>query len=178
MAVKRIPASIALLAFALLPFGCRRSPSPAPRQIPAPLQGLVRFRPPADGLLTDAQLDRYVRVRRAARGRTEVEAARAVGADLDEYAWVRARVVEALVALDEKKVRAASEETYAKTIAALRQARQESRDRVSQRTLDEQIAALERERGSLKQLDAVPVSVSLNAKRIAPRRAEIEALSP
>ena len=158
--------------------GCQQKPGRAPRPAAAALQSLVRFRPPADGLITEAQLDRYVRVRRGARGRTDVEAARAVGIDLDEYAWVRARVIEALVALDTRKVRAASEETYGKTIAALRRARQDTRDRVGQRTLEDQIAALERERAALKQIDTPPVAAALNAKRVAGRRAEIEALSP
>ena len=158
--------------------GCEQKSSRAPQAAAAALKALVRFRPPADGLITDAQLDRYVRVRRGAHGRTDVEAARAVGADLDEYAWVRARVIEALVALDTRKVRGASEETYTKTIAALRRAHQETRDRVGQRTLEEQIAGLERERAALKQMDTPPVAAALNAKRVAPRRAEIEALSP
>ncbi len=168
--------TVAALALAL--YGCRERSKPAPAPSLSRLESLARFRPPADGLLTDAQIDQYIRIRRAARGRTDVEAARAVGADLDEYAWVRARVIEALVALDSRKVRAASEETYAKTIVALRQARQHARDRASQRTLDEQITALERERASLKQIDAPPVAVASNARRVAPRRAEIEALSP
>lgn len=142
------------------------------------MQSLARFRPPADGLLTEAHIERYLRVRRAARGRTDVEAARAVGADLDEYAWARARVIEALVALDTRKVRAASEETYTKTIAALRRARQSASDRASQRALDEQIGGMERERAALKHIDAPPVAVAVNARRVAPRRAEIEALLP
>jgi hypothetical protein len=178
LAMKKMAACAGVAAFVALSMGgCQQKPGRTPRQAAA-LKGLVRFRPAADGLITEAELDRYIRVRRGARGRTEVEAARAVGADLDEYAWVRARVIEALVALDTRKVRAASEETYARTIAALRRARQDSRDRVGQRTLEEQIAALERERASLKQIDTPPVAVALNAKRVAPRRAEIEALSP
>ena len=41
---------------------------------------VTRFQPPADGLLTDAQLGRYARVRRAAsRGRSDGDSARAVG---------------------------------------------------------------------------------------------------
>ncbi len=179
LAMKKMAACIGVAAFVALSMaGCQEKPGRAPRPASAALKGLVRFRPPADGLITEAEIDRYIRVRRGSRGRTEVEAARAVGVDLDEYAWVRARVIEALVALDTRKVRAASEETYVKTIAALRRARQDSRDRVDQRTLEEQIAALERERASLKQIDTPPVAVALNAKRVAPRRAEIEALSP
>jgi hypothetical protein len=177
LAVKKMAAWTGVAAFvALSVIGCEQKPGRTPGQAAAALKGLVRFRPPADGLITQTELDRYIRVRRGSRGRTEVEAARAVGVDLDEYAWVRARVIEALVALDTRKVRAASEETYVKTIAALRRARQDSR--VGQRTLEEQIAALERERASLKQIDTPPVAVALNAKRVAPRRAEIEALSP
>jgi hypothetical protein len=179
LAMNKMAAWAGVAAFVFLSMGgCKQKPGRTPGQAAAALKGLVRFRPPADGLITQTELDRYIRVRRGARGRTEVEAARAVGVDLDEYAWVRARVIEALVALDTRKVRAASEETYVKTIAALRRARQDSRDRVGQRTLEDQIAALERERASLKQIDTPPAAVALNAKRVAPRRAEIEALSP
>jgi len=178
----RMSKMTALLASAILACSlgaCRKDErvgAPAPAL--ARIEGLARFRPPADGLLTPAQVDRYVRVRRAARGRSGAEAARAVGVDPEEYSWVRARVIEALVALDTRKVRTASEETYGKTIAALRQARQSARDREVLRTLDEQIAGLERERASLKQMETPPSAVAANAKRLAPRRAEIEALSP
>src|SRR5262249_52237192 len=110
LSVKRM--SALALGAACLAFGvaaCRKEGPP--RQVEkgaAALRALVRFRPPADGLLTPEQLDRYVRVRRVARGRTEAEAARAVGVDSDEYSWVRARVIEALVALDTRRTRAAS----------------------------------------------------------------------
>jgi hypothetical protein len=158
---------------------CRRGEAarPAP-PLASRIQVLTRFQPPADGHLTEAQLDRYLRVRRASEGRSDLQAARSAGVDPDEYAWIRARVIEALVALDNRKVRSASEETYAKTIASLKRARQSARDRETQKTLDEQIAGLERERAGLKQVDAAPISVTLNAKLIARRRAEIEALSP
>jgi len=156
----------------------RKEAAPAAPPRASRIQVLSRFRPPADGQLSDAAVDRYLRVRRAARGRSDLQAARAAGVDPDEYAWVRARVIEALVALENRSVRAASEETYGRTITSLRHARQAARDRETQRTLEEQIAGLERERASLKQVDAAPVSVTMNAKLIARRRAEIEALSP
>ncbi|HMF09473.1 MAG TPA: hypothetical protein VKJ00_10085 [Thermoanaerobaculia bacterium] len=158
---------------------CRREQSPRP--LPpraARLAAVFRFQPPPDGHLTEAQLDRYLRVRHSSAGRSDLQAARSAGVDPDEYAWVRARVIEALVSLDSHKVRSASEETYAKTIASLKKARQSARDRETQKTLDEQIAGLERERAGLKQVDAAPISVTLNAKLIARRRAEIEALTP
>src|SRR5512141_1841349 len=79
---------------------------------------IIRFQPPADGLLTDAQIDRFVRVSRAARGRSGEEAARAVGVDPEEFGWVRARIVEALVALDTSQLRSSAEATYTRTIAS------------------------------------------------------------
>ena len=177
--MKQMAACIGLAALVAVAAGCRKEEAARQRVAAlARIESLARFRPPADGQLTDAQIDRYLRVRRAARGRAEADAARAAGVDPEEYSWTRARIIEALVALDTRKVKTAAEETYAKTIASLKQARQAARDREAQRTLDEQIAGLERERASLKQPEALPSWVTANAKRAAPRRAEIEALSP
>lgn len=150
-----------------------RPPAPAVRIAPR-----FPFQPPADGLLTDAQLDRYIRVRRAFKGRSDEEAARAAGVGRDEFAWVRARIVEALVALDGRRVREASAETYARTIASLKETRRSVKDRETLRTLDEQIAALERERASVKRVESLPAAVAGNLRRVEARRAEIEALSP
>lgn len=139
---------------------------------------IVRFQPPANGLLTDTQIDRYVRVRRAARGRSDEETARAVGVDPEELGWVRTRIVEALVALDTSQLRTASEATYARTIASMREAAKSVKDRETLRRMEEQIAGLERERGSLKAGDKPPAAVAANARRVAPRRAEIEGARP
>ncbi len=126
---------------------------------------VVRFKPPADGLVTEAQLNRYVRVRRAARGRSDDEAARAVGIDPEEIAWVRARVLEALVYLDTSQVRTAAEGTYTRTIAALREASKSAKDRETIRRLEEQIAGLEREKAGLKPTEPPPGPVVANARR-------------
>ena len=139
---------------------------------------VVRFQPPTDGLLTDAQIDRYIRVRRAARGRSDQEAARAVGVDPEEFGWVRARIVEALVALDTSQLRSAAEATYARTIASLKEASKSVKDPETLRRMEEQIAGLERERGGLKAGDKPPASVAANARRVGARRAEIEAAKP
>jgi hypothetical protein len=139
---------------------------------------VFRFRPPPDGLLTKTRLDLYIRVRRAARGRSDEEAARAVGIDPEEFTWVRARVVEALVALDTRRVRAASEETYARTILALNETRKNVKDRETLRTLDEQLAGLEKERASWRPLEPVPPAVGANSAIVAARRAEIDTVSP
>jgi hypothetical protein len=157
---------------------------------------IVRFQPPADGLLTDAQIDRYVRVRRAARGlggtqgpptkplertrelRSDEETARAVGVDPEEFVWVRTRIVEALVALDTSQLKSTAEATYARTIASLREASRSVKDRETLHRMEEQIAGLERERGTLKAGDKPPAAVAANARRVASRRTEIEALGP
>jgi len=163
-------------ALCLLAIACG-SPSPkgeAPKTVLPGIRPVLRFRPPADGLLTEGQLDRYIRVRRAARGRSEEEAARAVGVDPEELAWVRARVVEALVSLDTAQVRGAADGTYARTIAAVKEATKSVKDGETRRRLNEQIALLERERASLRPPEAPPAPVAANARRVAPRRADLE----
>ncbi len=137
-----------------------------------------RFRPPSDGLLTDEQLDRFLRVRRAAKGRTDAENARALGLSADEIAWTRARVLEALVALDEKRVREASAESYAKALAALRSARAAAREPAQARTLDVQIAALERERAEVRRQETAPPALAKNVRKVAARQVELEAVAP
>ena len=170
-----------LLTCCLACRGASKSPPPASPRPRAALERLAivtRFRPPADGLLTDRQIDLYLRVRRAAKSQSEEEAARALGVDRDELAWVRARILEAVVALEMRHVRGASDEAYARAIASLKQTREAVRDKDSAKTLNEQIAALERERASLKGLEALPVEIASNARRVAARRAEIEAVGP
>ena len=173
---------IRLCAFALvcLLAACRRAPD-SPRLPPGPasrLQPILRFRPPADGLLTDPQIDRYLRARRAAKGRSEQDAATAVGADPEEFAWVRTRIVEAVAALEEKRVRAAADETYARTVAAVKETRKSVKDRETLRSMDEQIAGLERERASVRRPPSLSPAIAANARRVAARRAEIDAVAP
>lgn len=135
----------------------------------------VAFQPPADGLLTDSQIDRYIRVRRAAKGSTDAEAARAVGVDPDEFAWVRARIAEALLEADRRRVRAASDEVYGKTIASLRETRRAVQDPSTTRSIDEQIVLLERERASIHRPEPLTLALAGNARRVAARRADIDA---
>jgi hypothetical protein len=167
-------------ALSLSAFGCGKPSAPGqkPGVVLPGIPAITRFRPPDDGLLTDAQLDRYVRVRRAARGRSEDEAAKAMGGDPEEFVWVRARVVEALVLLDTAQVRTAAEGTYARTIAAIRESTKSVKDRETLRRLNEQIAHLERERASLRPPEAPPAAVAANARRVALRRPDIEAARP
>ncbi len=177
--MRRFAKTIIAIALCACPAACRQAGpgkgtgSPGLPAIPQ----VVRFKPPADGVITESQLNRYVRLRRAARGRSDDEAARAVGVDPEEVAWVRARVLEALVYLDTSQVRTETEGTYTRTIASLREASKSVKDRETLRRLEEQIAGLERERAGLK-AEPPPGPVAANARRIAPRRAEFEPPGP
>ncbi len=134
------------------------------------------FRPPADGVLTDAQLDAFVKVRRAAGNRSESDAVSVLGADPAEIAWVRARIVEALLALDARQVSEAAFESYGGAIARLREARRWQRDPKTAARLDAEIAGLERERATLRKVEVPGGAPSKNAARLAPRRAQLSAL--
>ena len=123
-------------------------------------------------------MDRFLRVRRAAKGRTDAESARALGISPEEISWTRARIVEAMVALDERRVRESSGEVYARTLATLRAARTGVTNPERARALEEQIATLERERSSLRSTEAPGPALSANMHQVAARRAEIEPLAP
>ena len=176
--------ALALASILLSATACRRSPRPASR--PDALRSLPggdllptpRFQPPADGLLTDEQVGRFIRVRRAAKGRTDAESAQALGVAPEELAWTRARIVEALVALDERRVRAASAEAYGKALTQLKASRASVRDPGRARALDEQIAALERERAAVRREETPAPALARNMQRVAARRAELESVAP
>ena len=167
-----------LLALALVPAAaCRKLEQKdldAVRALRA--RTLPRFRPPVDGVLTDAQLDAFVKLRRKAGGRSEAEAAAVLGADPAEMAWVRARIVEALLALDAKQVAETVSESYGAAITRLRETRRSERDPKTAARLDAEIGGLERERATLRKGEAPGPAVARNAARIAPRRAELAAL--
>jgi hypothetical protein len=170
-------ASVAAVASILAGPACRQAkPGPTAGARSAPLALLPRrFEPPADGLLTDRHLDLYGKVRRAARDRSESDAARALGIDPDEFAWVRGRIVEALVALDSSRVRDASGETYARAIASLRTTLKSVRDPRTSRTVESQIAALEREKAGMRRSDPLSAALAANTRKVAARRSELEA---
>jgi hypothetical protein len=169
----------ALALYSALAVACSKEDRPAAaRPAASRIIAARKFAPPSDGLLTDSQIDRYIAVRRAARGRTEADAAQALAVDPDEQAWVRARVLEAFVALDEKRVRGSSAETYTRTLAKLHETRAAVKDPLTARTIDEQIAALEKERAAWKKPEPSSPSTAANARRLEKRRAEIEAAAP
>ena len=176
--MRTLAALLALVLSAGCGFACRKLET---RELDAvrALRERARpgFQPPADGLLTDAQIEMFLKVRRAAGRRPPSEVARSLGVDPAEFAWVRARITEALVALDARQVGDASYEAYGAAISRLREARRSTRDPKAAARLDAEIVALERERGTLRRSEAASPS-SRNAGRVAARRAELERVGP
>jgi hypothetical protein len=148
----------------------------------------VGFRPPSDGVVTDAQIEMFLRVRRAARaerasagpgsGRSDAEAAIALGVPTAEYDWVRARIVEALQVLDERRVRDSAAGTYAKALASIRETRRKVTDPETARTLEAQIAALEREAGASARAEKLPPPLAANVRKVSARMADIGPVRP
>lgn len=175
---RRLPAFLlgSLLIGVATP-ACRKPAAPA-RSAGLGEAVLARsFSPPADGLLTDADLDLYLKVRRAAKGRPDADAARAVGADPDRFTWIQARVVEALVALDARRIEEDAAETYGRTLASLRETRRSVRDAATANALDAKIAQLDRERTGLRRAETLPPRVAANSRRVASRQSEIAGAS-
>jgi hypothetical protein len=138
-----------------------------------------RFQPPADGRLTDAQIDMYLRARRASTGAdSESRTAARLGASPAEYDWVRSRIVEALLALDSRQATTAAVESYGRALAALREARQGAVNAASARRIESEIAALERERQATRRPDPLRAVVAANAAKVEKRRAAIQSAGP
>jgi hypothetical protein len=153
-----------------------RSSLPAVRSLPGRLA--PRFQAPANGEITPAQVDLYLRVRRAGRHGSDIEAARALGLDPVEFVWVRSRVLEAVAYLEARRVREGASEAWTRSIAVLREARRETSDARAAARLDAEIGALQREAAATRQADAGLAAGARNAPKIAARRAEIDAVAP
>ena len=173
--MRRTLAALTLSVLAAVP-ACRRFDA---RDLDAvrSLRARPRFQPPTDGLITDAQLEMFLRVRQSAGRRPPSEVATELGVDPAEFAWVRARIAEALVALDARQVGEAAYEAYGSAVARLRETRRATHDSRAAARLDAEIATLERERGTLRRSEATSPA-SRNAARLAPRRAELERIGP
>ncbi len=172
-------AALVVAAAALCALGCRKGGQAPSLDAVRAIRSRVepRFRPPESGELTPAQIELYLKVR-AAGGGPQADSARALGVDPAELEWTRARIAEALVALDAREVREAALESFGKGIAALREARNASRDPRSTARLDAEIAALERERAIARRMDRLPPGAARNAALVAPRRGQLESVRP
>jgi hypothetical protein len=193
-----------ILAVALLA-ACRgRAPSPKPRPRPSarPIEA-ERYKPPADGRLQPAQIDLYVRVlQKEAEHRSpppapdesrrsgmslatgvdvflapDTAAARELGINTEEFAWVKERIVEAETAIEARDNLEAALETYRRSLATLRATREKVEDPKIQATLDSQIASLEQESARTRRELVQPSSAAskANEQLVSRRRAEIAA---
>jgi len=176
--MRRCVATLLAGIAAVITVSCRKLEAPRLEAVRS-LQAKVRpaFAPPADGLLKEAQIDAYLKVLRASGRRPPADVAESMDVDPAELAWVRARIAEALLALDARQVTDAASETYAATLSRLRETRRAARDPKTASRLDAEIAALDKERATLHR----PVSASSasrNAALVAPHRAELERVGP
>ena len=138
-----------------------------------------RFQPPADGRLTDAQIDMYVRVRKEMVGAgSESDAVTRLAVSPAEFDWVRARIVEALLALDSRQATTAVTDSYGRALAALKEARQGAVQAASARRVEAELAAFERERQATRRPDPLMAVVAANAAKVEKRRAEIQSAGP
>ncbi len=175
----RVRAAALLAATAALAAAsCRRAEAPTLDPVRAIRERVrPRFSPPADGLLTDAEIDAFIRVRTASGRRPPADVAEEMKVDPAEFAWVRTRIAEALMALDAERATDAAADSYAEALAALRETRRTTRDGKAALRIDAEIAALEKERSGLRR--PIPASPARrNAAHIAPRRAELERIGP
>jgi hypothetical protein len=172
-------AGLLLAVIAALPeASCRKLEAPRLEAVRA-FQARVRpaFVPAVDGLLTAGQIDTCLKVLRASGRRAPSDVAESMEVDPAEFAWVRARIAEALLALDARQVSDAAAETYASALARLRETRRAAKDPKTSARLDAEIAALEKERAALHR--PVPLSAaSRNALLVAPHRVELERAGP
>ena len=172
--MRALSAAVAVLTLA----SCRKFEAPKLDPVRA-LQAKVRprFTPPADGLLKPAQIDAYIKVLGASGRRSPSDVAESLQVDPVELSWVRARIAEALLALDARQVSDGALETYGATLARLRETRKTTRDPKAASRLDAEIAVLEKERASLHRPVAASAA-SRNAVLVAARRAELERVGP
>ncbi|HEX4441070.1 MAG TPA: hypothetical protein VH854_13425 [Thermoanaerobaculia bacterium] len=165
-------------AVLLLAASCRRI-EPSRLDAVRKLRNLApRFAPPAGGEITPAQIDLYLRVRRAGRHGSDIEAARNLGVDPVEFVWVRGRVLDALAYLDARRVQDGAAEAWTRSSAVLREARHESHDARTSARLDTEIAAVQKENAAARRADPGLAAGQRNAELVARRRREIDAVAP
>jgi len=126
----------------------------------------------------DAPLEGEEGISRATESRSgEIRAARALSVPVDEYLWVRERVLEAEAAALTAKLNADVLGLLGRTIDSLRERRATAPDDASRKLLDEQIEAFEAETARVRResSEEEPASIRENLKVLAPWRKKISA---
>ncbi len=161
------------------------------------------YRPPADSILTVAQVEAFLKVRDATirsysspGGRAplegeegissatlaraaEMRAARQLAVPPEEHLWVRERILEAEAAAITAKLNADVLALLEKTLASLRSRRPAAPDEASRQLLDGQIASFEAEAVRVRREagEKEPEAVRANLKLLGPFRQRISATS-
>jgi hypothetical protein len=152
------------------------------------------YRPPANGRMTVAQVETYLsildRVRLDLRGArptpagdplttvpADVAAARGRGVNVEEFLWVKERVLEADAAAMTARLNASALALLEKTLGDLKARRADAADDGSRKLLAEQTAQFEAEADRIRRESKLrePDSVRTNMKTLEPFRARLAA---
>jgi hypothetical protein len=193
---RRAPELLAVLAIALAGCGSPDAGPGAPASAPLSGAAVTRdvYRPPADGKVTPAQVDAFLsvldRVRLDQRGArptpaadplssvpADVAAARARGLNVEEFLWVKERVLEAEAATMTARLNAAALAMLEKTLADLKERRADAADEGSRKLLDEQTAQFEAEAERVRRESKArePDVVRANVRTLEPYRTRLAA---
>jgi hypothetical protein len=193
-------------ALALGAFGCREATSreEADRESRRPaLTEREAYRPPADAILTVAQVEAFLKVREAtirsysspgaraplegeegisratlARA-SEMRAARQLAVPPEEYLWVRERILEAEAAEATARLNADVLALLEKTLASLRDRKPSAPDEASRQLLEEQIASFEAEAVRVRREagEKEPEAIRANLRIVGPYRQKMSAIA-
>ena len=152
------------------------------------------YRPPADGRVTAAQVETYLsildrvrldlrRVRPTPAGDplttvpADVAAARARGVNVEEFLWVKERILEADAAAMTARLNASALALLDRTLGDLKARRADAADEGSRNLLAEQTAQFEAEAERVRRESKLkePDSVRANMKTLEPFRARLVA---
>jgi hypothetical protein len=158
----RLPVMILLSALLTLP-GCRREPQrPVPKGTAALMDQVAKapdYRPPADGRLTRGQIKMYLDVqwreqeirKTGAEGATAgLRAARELGYNPKEYAWVRDRAQDAEMLQTTQALSRQVAEARQAILTRLRRQRETAKSAGERAEIDKQIRELEAPSGTDK----------------------------
>lgn len=193
--MRRSPASPAFLVAAALGLsacgGAGGDDLPSGRPVPTQAADAPRasYRPPADRILAPEQVRLYVAVLERAASTPGPEAggpppaeeapdavaAREAGANVEEYFWIRERVLEAEAAVATERLNADVATMLERTLADVKARREAAVDDGSRALLDEQAAQFRAELERVRREARVPEPphVRRNAELLAPHRARI-----